>query len=183
MRPRNTCTFAAIVAVCLAAASAAFASPDEASVRKAMMANFDKSVKQFKAKDLKGFMSMYADDFSGKGPDGKPMTKTTVEAEMKEAMATTKSVEESKLTIEKLTVKGDSAELESTMTLKMQVVDAKGEMGVKGKLHSLTMVEKSKETWVKTKDGWKVKKGSVVPGGKMLVDGKPFPPPPPAKKK
>src|SRR5262245_20315629 len=45
----------------LFAASAAFAA-DDAKVRKEMMAMFDKTVKQFKTKDLKGFMSMFADD-------------------------------------------------------------------------------------------------------------------------
>jgi len=43
-----------------------------------MLANFDRAVKQFKAKDIKGFMSMYTDDFKGKGPTGAVQTKASL---------------------------------------------------------------------------------------------------------
>jgi ketosteroid isomerase-like protein len=165
----------------LAFAAAAFAAPDDAKVKKEMLAQFDKAVVQFKAKDLKGFMSMYTDDFKGVGMDGKAQTKKSITAEMKEAMATTKSFDKAELAIEKLTSKGDSATTESTMHLEMRVVDAKGEMGPKGKEHAVGMWVKARENWVRSKGGWKVKTGQSLPGGKMLLDGKPYPPPAPMK--
>ncbi len=150
---------------------------DAAAVKKELMANFNKATKQFKAKDIKGFMSMYTDDFKGKGMGGMPQTKASITKEMKEAMDTTKSLDKSELKISKLTVQGNTAQVESAMTLGMKVVDAKGEMGPKGKTHDMLMVENGKEIWVKTKSGWKVKSGEVLPSSKMLVDGKPPPPP------
>src|SRR5258708_2830643 len=165
----------------LVLALAAPATADDAAVKKELMANFNKATKQFKAKDIKGFMSMYTDDFKGKGPTGAAQTKASIEKEMKEAMDTTKSLDKSELKISKCTVKGDTAQVESSMTLGMKVVDAKGEMGTKGKTHDLLMVENAKETWVKTKSGWKVKSGEVLPSGKMLVDGKPMSAPPAPK--
>src|SRR5258706_2273112 len=125
----------------LALALALPAAADDAAVKKEMLANFDKAVKQFKAKDIKGFMSMYTDDFTGKGMGGMPQTKASIEKEMKEAMDTTKSLDKSELKISKLSVKGSTAQVESSMTLGMKVVDAKGEMGPKGKTHNLLMVE------------------------------------------
>jgi len=44
-------------------------------------------------------------------------------------------------------------------------------------------MNRAKETWVKTKSGWKVKSGEVLPSGKMLVDGKPMGAPPAPKPK
>ncbi len=165
----------------LACGAAALASPDDAKIKKEMLAQFDKATAQFKARDLKGFMSMYTDDFKGVGMDGKAQTKKSIEAEMKDAMANTKSLDKAELSIEKVTSKGNTATTDSTMHLEMHVVDAKGEMGPKGKEHAMSMWEKSRETWVKTKAGWKVKSGQALPGGKMLLDGKPFPPAPPSK--
>jgi hypothetical protein len=154
------------------------AADDTASFKKEMLAIFDKSVKQFKARDIKGFMTMFTDDYTGKGARGEPQTKATFEREMKAAMDSTRATNRADLRIDKLSVKGSTAELESTMTLDLTIVDTEGGMGPKGKVHNMLEVEKSRETWVKTKDGWKVKKGEVLPGGKMLMDGKPFPPPP-----
>ena len=159
------------------------AGADEASVKKEMYAIFDKSVKQFKTRDIKGFMSMIADDYKGKGPGGASQTRATMAAQMKQAMDSTKELNKAEMKITKISVSGSTANIESTMTLAMKVVDAAGTMGPKGQLHSVTEVENQRETWVKTKGGWKIKIGEVLPGGKMMVDGKPFPPVAPPKKK
>lgn len=182
MRTRNLAALATGVA--LVAASLVSARADEASVRKEMKADFDKAVKAFRAKDIKGFMAMIADDFHGKGMDGKPMTKASMEAEMKQHMAETKTLDTADLTIDKIKTDGKTATTDSTLVLKMHVVDSKGEMGPKGKEHVMDMVEKSHETWVKGKGGWLEKTSEPLPGGKMMMDGKPFmpgPPPKPAK--
>jgi hypothetical protein len=106
---------------------------------------------------------------------------------MKQAMAQTQSLDDAKIAIEKLTVKGNIATSVSTMSLTMTMMDSTGEMGPKGKAHKMSMTERSRETWVKTSGGWKAKHSEDLPGGKMLLDGKPFnpmaPPSQPPKKK
>lgn len=173
IRPASLPLFALAVAI---AASAAWARPNDAAVKKELLAMFDKGVAQFKKKDIKGFMSVYTADYTGVGMDGKPMSLKQTEAEMKQAMATTKSVETAKLDIDKLTVNGKTAVAESTMKLDIHGVDSKGEMGPKGKVHQMSMVMRSRDTYVQTKDGWKTKRSEPMNGSTMMVDGKPYAP-------
>jgi ketosteroid isomerase-like protein len=140
-------------------------------------------VAQFKAKDLKGFMSMYADDYKGKGMDGKPTDKKATEAEMKQAMANTKTVKSSRYSIDKLTVKGNTATIEGTMALDMDVVDPDGQMGPKGATHRMHMVMKTRDVDVKSGGAWKTKSSEPLPGSMTMVDGKQFPPPHPAPRR
>jgi len=53
---------------------------------------------------------------------------------MKEAMGHHQVLNKSELKISKLSVNGSTAQVESSMTLGMKVVDAKGEMGRKARL-------------------------------------------------
>src|SRR5689334_15244725 len=130
MRPRIISTLAIVTTFCLALA--AFARPDDAAVRKAMMANFDKSIKQYKAKQLIGVMSMYTGELSGEGSDGEAMTKTSVEAEMKQATAATRELQDARLTSGTATVKRDIANRNRTMALNGHLVDKSRELRTQG---------------------------------------------------
>ena len=172
---------AAVGVAILASASVSPVTADEASVRKEFMANHKKAVAQFKARDLKGFMSMYAPDYKGKSMEGKDETRASVERDMKQAMADTKLVRRADLKIDKLNLKGANADVESTFTLDIRAIDSTGQAGPKGKTHDMVMVMRSKEKWVKGAEGWKIKWSEPLPGSTMTMDGKPFPPAPSKK--
>ena len=167
----------------LALIAPVIANGDEAALRKYLMTDFDRRAEQFRKKDIKGFMTMYTADFKGVNMEGKPVSRQQVEAQMKQAMRDTKSMDTAKLNLDKVTMNGENAAtVESTMTLKMKVADSVGQFGKKGQVHAVGMIERTREGIVKTKDGWKVKTSQPLPGGAMSLDGKPFPPPAPPKK-
>ena len=60
---------------------------------------------------------------------------------------------------------------------KMTALDSSGMFGAKGKVVKLDMDFLARETWVRSKKGWLVKKSDTLPGGKFLVDGQPMGPP------
>ena len=163
--------------------ASATACADNASVKRELIAGFNKRVAQYRAKDIRGFMTMYASDFKGMNPGGRPTSKKQIERDMGQAMKDTKSLDSASISIDKLTTKGLKANVESTMTLNIHVVDSVGELGVRGKIHTLTIVERARELWVKTKAGWQVKTSTPLPGDKMIVDGKSFPSAPPPRPK
>ena len=174
------------VAVCcaLCACAIGFAGPvTEAEARKGIMAAFDSAVKSFKAKDIKGFMSVYTPDYTSKA-NGKTMSAKEMEAEMKMNMSNTKSVESATLSLGKVAVKGEAATADATFSLKATIADPQGRMGKPGATHKMGVVEKAREIWVKTKGGWKNKRSDMI-SETMTLDGKPFnpmaPPPGPGK--
>lgn len=135
--------------------------------------------KAFATKDASWFDKMTTPDFT-EVMMGQTMTKQQAMAGMKQQFQT---VESCKAKFQILTAK---------------VVNGKGLASAKGnfimimkpgadkKKHTMTMSMKTKETWVRSGNAWKLQKLEEQGQGKMLMDGKPFdpskmmPPPPPA---
>lgn len=165
---------AAIVALAPSVSSAARA--DDAAMKKEFEAIFNKAVEDFKKKDLKAFMTMFAPGYTSKTLDGRTQTLADTEKDMEQAMAMTKSVDSASQKIEKIRVMGYTAEVTGTMKLSMRVVDKDGAMGKKGATHVMGMEERSKETWIKASGGgWKLKSSVALTGTKSTMDGKPLP--------
>jgi hypothetical protein len=167
-----------IAVICaLAFSGAGLAGADDATVRKEMLEIFNKAVKDFRNKDVDGFMSMYHTDYRGKMRDGRTQTVKDIRNEMKMFMESTKSVEQATMSIGKLRVMGTNAELVGTIHLKMKVEDSMGAFGKKGAVHDMTMVETTKDTWVRSSGSWKCKASTEIKTD-TLVDGKPVKEPP-----
>jgi hypothetical protein len=79
-----------------------------------------------------------------------------------------------KVTIDKLTVQGDEAM--ASISQSRTVTDPKVTGDATGKPHEMVTHATSRDTWVKTAMGWKLKLQEVL-DNKLTLDGKPFTPP------
>lgn len=170
----------------LMAGAVLFTSParaDDASEIKALFKQLTTAMMAGKYDDT---LKMETKDFKAVGPDGSSMTGQQMVATMKarDGMMKLKSMD---IKVQKLDIKGTSAVAESAFSTKSEMTDAAGQMGPKGKTHTMEMSGQAKNQLEKTKAGWKFKtfEQKVM---KMTMDGKPFDPtkmggaPPPPKK-
>ncbi|MGV3618984.1 MAG: nuclear transport factor 2 family protein [Fimbriimonas sp.] len=99
--------------------------------------------------------------------DGRRQTYKECMAEMKASMGPATKMLKSRTRIVKAATKGSTV-----------LVDTNGEWamnmpGPDGKAHTFAGVTKTKDTWVKTPGGWKMKEVKTL-SEKMTMDGKPF---------
>jgi len=115
-------------------------------------------------------MSVGTEDFKMKEPSGKTMTGQQVQEMMKAQLAMVKKITESKISITKFEQKGDTAVVTTKMVLagELMPMDEKDK-----KVHKLQSTTTSRDHWVKTKKGWKVKLVEALTD-KTTIDGKPM---------
>lgn len=129
----------------------------------------------FLHKDADAFRALMTSDFTDKEPGRPPMNAQQSLAMMRQEFAATKSVKKMDFQIKKLTVQGKNATATTTFTFVGDIVDQAGQMGTKGKTHTMTMLGSSRDALVKTAKGWRFK-GTETLSQKLLVDGKPISP-------
>jgi ketosteroid isomerase-like protein len=138
---------------------------DDAEVQKALQANYDRMSKALREKDLKTLIGFYAPDYQSKGIDGETTDRAAgVEARLKGLMEAIKSLKTVTAKIDKITVKGDEATVAITQTLVGTVA------GADGNDHALDLQLSGRATWIKTADGWRLKRTEAL-REKGTIDG------------
>lgn len=161
-----------LVASWLLAGVGSFASADD---RKEIEALYAKFVQAFKKKDVNAILETGTPDFAQKGVDGTVLNAKQVEAMMRQQFATIKAIKKMEVKIKEVKIKGKTATVLSSFTLVWEIVDKEGQLGTKGKTHTLTVLGTTRDTLVKTDKGWKFKLAENL-SEKLLVDGKPLRP-------
>lgn len=156
--------------LCLLAAAALGTAPlaraDDAAVRKELQTQYDRLIQAMKAKDINGVMSVAAPGFTEKQPGMPAMNAAQAKAAMEEDFKMTKSLDSASMKVVKVSVKGNTAV--ATTDYKMA-----GTGLMNGKEHKMTDRGTSRDTWVKTPQGWKVKSVVFVQSHPMM-DGRPM---------
>jgi hypothetical protein len=152
---------------------------DDAAVRKELTALFSRFAAAFKKKDVKTALSFFAPEYSAKEM-GRTVTRADVEKQMNQAMANLKSIESLSWDIQKLTVKGNTATVEARETMNATVVDNLGNLGPKGQTHKIGDVERTRDVFVKTPQGWLLKQSETL-SAQVTIDGKKLSTPPQRK--
>lgn len=170
---------ALVVALATFAGSAAVARADDKSEIRSLYA---KARQAFMKRDVNGVIALGTADFSEKEKDGKVFTADQSKQMMEQQFAMIKSVKSCTMKADKITVKGKSATVVSSFSMLATMVDKMGQMGPKGNVHTMKDSGTSKDTLVKTPQGWKMKTRETLSESAAL-DGKPFNPggPPPTK--
>ena len=96
--------------------------------------------------------------------------------EWKVNLAETKSVESASWEIKELAVKASRATTLVQIREAYIAVDTRGQVGPKGQSHHWVAHGRLRDTWIRTSQGWKLRKSEEL-GGKMIIDGKPSPRP------
>ena len=137
-------------------------------VLRELEAVFAERVKAVKNKDAEAQIAQVSPDYSATLPSGQTLSYEQIVAYMRRGAEQFVSVLDLSITIESLTLRGNEA-----------IVDARQKFSrtqrlQDGNVHNVVTGVLQREIWVKTAEGWKLKRVDNEREQKFLVDGKPF---------
>ena len=169
-------TYREISIVCLLLATGGvFAQSGKTADRKEIEGDYARSCKAMKQKDIKPLFALMTKDATFKERNGKITSRSELEAMMKQMFTM--------LTYTEITPKATKWAWQNSAALVDMTTKSAGKMKTPdGKTHAVTYVSKSRDTWVKQADGWRLQQIEAV-SETMTVDDKPVVMPvPPANK-
>ncbi len=128
----------------------AVAAADKKTERQ-IRAEYAKTVQYTKQKNLEGLLRQMTPDFLYKNQRGEVLNKQMVELAMRDQFRLMRSVQKRTTTIKKMEFKGNTVAVTTEEELAFTFVDAQG------KPHKAYTKASTRDTWVKTPQGWKVK--------------------------
>ncbi len=165
MRTLRLTVGCAVMALVWAAGMAQAAT--EAAVRKEMTALYNQFAKDFKAKNTRALTARLTSDFQMKTPEGQTLNRQQAVATMTGMMNSVKRVKSYSYKFDKIVPKGNTALVTVTEKYSLVVADPQG-----GE-HSLDGTGQSRETFVKTGKGWRLKRSEGLKNS-LTLDGQPF---------
>jgi ketosteroid isomerase-like protein len=129
---------------------------DDAAVRKQIESQMARFQQAFRKKDIAALRAITTSDFTMKTMDGAVSSRREAEAAMVTEMNAISSITKWTLKINKITVKGNVATL--IVTEEMTATVSGGAAGSREKVSYVKM----RETWVKTRDGWRYKRAEAL---------------------
>jgi ketosteroid isomerase-like protein len=151
----------------LAVVAVRIALADKRAARE-IRAQYARTVQYSKQKNVEGLLRQMAPDFLYKAKNGNVMNKQMVEQAMRAQYALIQSVDKRTTTIKKMEIKGNTARVITQEELAVTMVDAQG------KPHKVVSKATTRDTWVKTPQGWKVKMTEIL-DEQTTIDGRPQP--------
>lgn len=128
-------------------------------------AEYNKTIRYTKQKNVEGLLRQMTPDFLYKTKSGQVVNKQMVEMAIREQYAHVKKVDKRTTTIKKMEIKGDTAVVTTAEEAVFTMMD------VQGRPHKLRSIATTRDTWVKTPQGWKVKMTEIL-SEETFVDGK-----------
>jgi ketosteroid isomerase-like protein len=142
------------------------AQADDKAVRKALEPMYRKMEQAFRQRNIEAVMALTAPGFTGKsGKDTAPADKVRAQLGMQFAML--KEMKSVRMTIAKLTVKGDTAVVENKYAFSGIIVPEKDRV-VKMADNGVT-----RDTWTKTAKGWRLLQLETVKSN-PTINGRPL---------
>lgn len=155
------------MSILLAVVAVRIALADKRAARE-IRAQYARTVQYSKQKNVEGLLRQMAPDFLYRAKNGNVMNKQMVEQAMRVQYALIQSVDKRTTTIEKMEIKGNTARVITQEELAVTMVDAQG------KPHKVVSKATTRDTWVKTPQGWKVKMTEIL-DEQTTIDGRPQP--------
>lgn len=152
MHSSKTVTVALLVSFLLPALSRA----DNGTVRKELESQMARFQQAFRRKDVAALRSITTPDFTMKAPNGRVSRRREAEVAMIAEMKSIRSIKQWTLTIEKLAVKGDVATAIVNERMTAEIA------GPFDQPHTEVSQARIRETWVKTRAGWRYKRSELV---------------------
>lgn len=168
MRSKMTVLLAAIIV------NSTLVAPALADDKGDIYGAYKKLESAFKARSVDAVMALCTDDFTMVTP-GQVLATEEVKKTLKQSFSMMKKSPDFRMTVDKLALKAKSAEAKTIGVMKVDIVDPEGVYGSKGAKHATNYTIVSRDSWVKTAKGWRMKETETV-SEKMLIDGKPYSP-------
>jgi hypothetical protein len=108
---------------------------------------------------------------------GLTLSRKQVEENTKRQLASTVFINEARQWVERVNLRGDTAEADVRSRIALLVTGGRGGAnapGTRGQLRSVIEEARWKDTWTRTAAGWKNKRSELV-AQRVLVDGVPLP--------
>jgi len=138
-------------------------------VRTAIQAQIDKNLAAGAARDSAAFWSIFTDDYSYRGYDGRVVQREEAAQYFGQNLRRQLDLkEETKVYIDSLRVNGDTA----IVYTKQHV--ARSELGADSLPHLTVSNVVHRERWIKTPGGWKTQYLEELSIGPVMVDGQPY---------
>ncbi len=142
-----------------------FACASTTSVRSEIQAQYDRLAKAFEREDVDAVLSFRTPDFHTTGPDGRHLTYE----EMKDYTRNWFEINHQPIRV-RMTVR--EVEMNGTDEAAVTVFqEGSRRQEVNGKMSTVAHSVIQRETWVRTKDGWKIRKVDDVHDQRRWVDG------------
>ncbi|MCS6831152.1 MAG: nuclear transport factor 2 family protein [bacterium] len=159
---RNSMLFT--LSLVLAVMLVGVASADRRAERQ-IRAEYDKTIRYTKQKNVDGLLNQMASGFLYKTRDGQVLNKQMIEMVMRQEFARYRSIDKRTTTIKKMEIKGDTARVTTVERIAVTLVDPQG------KLRKVENRSTTRDTWVRTPQGWKVKMTEIL-DEETFIDGK-----------
>lgn len=137
-------------------------------VRRELEAVFAERVKAVENKDAEAQIAQVSPDYSATLPNGQTLNYDQIVAYIRSGAEQFVSVLDLSITVESLTVRGNEV-----------IVDARQKFSRTqrlrdGKIHNVVTGVLQRETWVRTAEGWQLKRVDNLREQQFLVDGRPY---------
>jgi len=159
----RTLSATVLVAVCLPMLAGTVLADRRAE--REIRAEYAKTAQFTKQKNVEGLLRQMTPDFIYKDIKGQVLSKQMVEQIMREQYRMIQRIDQRSTTIRRIEVKGKTARVTTDEVLAFTFKDAQG------KPHKLFTKARTRDTWVKTPQGWKVKMTEAL-SEETYVDGK-----------
>ena len=137
------------------------------SEEQAIRAAYTTSDTYFRKKDLSKLMGMLTPDIVYKQSNGTKLDRKGMETTLKTQFGMIQTMDSFKTTVKKISVKGKTAQSETSMEMKGHVKDPQG------KMHTISSMSTTRDIWMKTAQGWRIKQIDALTD-KSMMDGKPI---------
>ena len=140
------------------------------TVLKELEAVFAKRMQAVRNKDAEAQVAQVSPDYSATEPNGQTLNYEQIVAYMRRGAEQFVTVSDLSVTIESLTVRGNEAIVDARQKF------ARTQRLRDGNTHNVETGVLQREIWVRTTEGWKLKRVDNLRERKILVDGKPINP-------
>lgn len=144
---------------------AASAAPVDRKTQQQIRSEYEKITSYTKRKNVEGLLRQMTPDFLYVDEKKRVMSRQFVEMQMRQQFAATKSVDGRSTSIKKMEKVQGAVRVTTQEYLALTLVDAQG---IPRKVVNRASTV---DTWVKTSDGWKIKKTQVLKS-ELFIDGK-----------
>ena len=131
-----------------------------------IQAQYTRSGKAYKNKDVTTLMQMVTPDFTQRMPDGQMIYKEQVETALAQWFETILAVTDYLVVIDDLTLLGQDVVALVSENVSTNFLDPTG------KKHQALQANTSRVTWTLTRTGWRIRQTEYLTG-RMLIDGLP----------